>query len=213
MKIGILGSGDVGQSLGRAFLTEGHDVMVGTRDPAAGKLDQWQKEAGSHAQIGTFTQTAQFGDVLIVATLWSGTKRAIELAGSQNFAGKTVIDATNPLQFAENAPPGLALGHTDSGGEQVQRWLPGAHVVKAFNTVGNAYFYKPKFSGGPPTMFVAGNDAGAKCAVADLLDAFGWETVDAGGIEASRLLEPLCLLWVNYGVSTGTWHHAFKLLR
>ena len=105
------------------------------------------------------------------------------------------------------------LGHTDSGGEQVQRWLPGVNVVKAFNIVGHAHMVEPAFPGGPPDMFIAGNDADAKNTVTEILTAFGWSTIDAGGIEGARLLEPLCILWVGYGLATGTWNHAFKLLR
>ncbi|MDQ6831022.1 MAG: hypothetical protein M3081_19335 [Gemmatimonadota bacterium] len=125
-----------------------------------------------------------------------------------------MIDATNPLVYAEGKPPSLALGHTDSGGEQVQRWLPNARVVKAFNIVGNAHMVNPSFPGGPPDMFIAGNDASAKQTVTKILEDFGWPgSIDTGGIEGARLLEPLCILWVNYGLSHGTWNHAFKLLR
>jgi predicted dinucleotide-binding enzyme len=135
------------------------------------------------------------------------------MAGEQNLAGKVLIDATNPLIFAPNAPPALALGTTDSGGEQVQRWMPKARVVKAFNTVGHAHMFNPQFPGGPPDMFIGGNDAAAKTTVTDILTAFGWSTIDIGGIEAARLLEPMCILWVLYGIRTNSWNHAFKLLR
>ena len=124
-----------------------------------------------------------------------------------------VIDATNPLDFSGGMPPKLFVGHTDSLGERVQRWLPGAKVVKAFNTVGNAFFVHPDLPGGPPDMFIAGNDADAKQTVTGILKDFGWPTIDVGGIEGARLLEPLCILWVGYGIRTGTWNHAFKLLR
>jgi predicted dinucleotide-binding enzyme len=151
--------------------------------------------------------------VAVLATLWSGTESAVKLSGLANLAGKVVIDATNPLVFTANALPALALGHTDSGGEQVQRWLPSARVVKAFNIVGNAHMFKPAFPGGPPDMFICGNDADAKRVVTEILTDFGWSTIDVGGIEGARLLEPLCILWVGYGIRTGTWNHAFKLLR
>jgi len=123
------------------------------------------------------------------------------------------MDATNPLVFTPGAPPSLALGHTDSGGEQVQRWLPAARVVKVYNTVGHAHMVNPNFPGGPPDMFICGNDAAAKKTVTDICRAFGWPTIDVGGIEGARLLEPLCILWVRYGFATGGWNHAFKLLR
>jgi predicted dinucleotide-binding enzyme len=123
-----------------------------------------------------------------------------------------LIDATNPLASGPTGPA-LALGHTDSGGEQVQRWVPGARVVKAFNSVGNAHMVNPQFPGGPPDMFIAGNDPDAKKVVAELTRSLGWGVIDMGGIEGARLLEPLCILWVGYGMRTGTWNHAFKLLR
>ena len=181
--------------------------------PNGENAQSWVKATGAHASSGTFADAASFGNVIVLATLWSGTENVIKLAGADNFKGKVVIDATNPLAFAPNAPPSLAIGHTDSGGEQVQRWLPGARVVKAFNTVGNAHMIKPDFPGGPPDMFICGNDADAKKTVTDILTSFGWATIDIGGIEGSRLLEPMCILWVLQGIRSGSWNHAFKLLR
>lgn len=214
MRIGILGSGPVGQALGRGCAAVGHDVKIGTREPRSGKIGAWLAEVGGRASAGTFSEAAVFGEIVCLATLWSGTESAIRLANPASLAGKVVVDVTNPLVFGTpGQPPGLALGHTDSGGEQVQRWLPSARVVKAFNTVGNAHFFKPKFPGGPPDMFICGNDAAAKKAVADLCTAFGWPAIDIGGIEGARLLEPLCILWITYGIRAGTWNHAFKLQR
>jgi predicted dinucleotide-binding enzyme len=165
------------------------------------------------ARIGTFAEAADFGEVVALATLWSGTPSAIMLAGRECLRGKALIDVTNPLVFHESGPPTLAVGHTDSGGEQVQRLLPESRVVKAFNIVGNPHFYKPDFPGGPPTMFYCGNDADAKKTVAQILVDFGWESADIGGIEGARLLEPMCILWVEYGFRNETWDHAFKMLR
>ncbi len=213
MKIGILGTGDVGKALGSAFIALGHEVKMGSREAHNEKAAAWASTSGINASTGTFADAAKFGDIVVLALLWAGTENALKLAGLKNFAGKVVIDATNPLIFEPGKPPALALGHTDSGGEQVQRWLPSAYVVKAFNIVGNAHMYKPDFPGGPPDMFIAGNDAEAKQMVAAILEDFGWSTIDIGGIEGSRLLEPLCILWVGYGMRTGTWNHAFKLLR
>lgn len=213
MKIGILGSGDVGQSLGSGFVSLGHEVMMGSREPRGEKVSAWVARAGKRARGGTFGEAARFAEAAVLATLWSGTENAVKLAGSDNLSGKVVIDATNPLVFTAGAPPALALGHTDSGGEQVQRWLPASRVVKAFNTVGHAHMVHPRFPGGPPDMFLCGNDAGAKKTVAEFSTAFGWPTIDIGGIEAARLLEPMCILWVLYGIRSGSWAHAFKLLR
>jgi predicted dinucleotide-binding enzyme len=213
MKIGMLGTGDVGKALGKGFVGLGHEVKMGSRDGANPKMQAWAKEVGRKASGGTFAEAARFGEVIVLATLWSGTEPALRLAGFESFAGKVVLDATNPLAFAPGKPPALAIGHTDSGGEQVQRWLSKARVVKAFNTVGHAHMVKPEFPGGPPDMFIAGNDAQAKDVASGICRDFGWGVIDCGGIEAARLLEPLCILWVDYGLRTGTWNHAFKLLR
>ena len=213
MKIGILGTGDVGRALGNGFIALGHDVKMGSREAGNEKAETWAKKAGPRASTGTFAETAQFGEVIALALLWSGTENALHLAGPENMAGKVVIDATNPLIFSPGSSPALALGHTDSGGEQVQRWLPGARVVKAFNIVGHPHMFKPYLPGGPPDMFICGNDAAAKQTVTEILKSFGWPAIDIGGIEGSRLLEPLCILWVGYGMRTSTWNHAFKLLR
>jgi len=214
MKIGILGTGDVGKRLGTGFISIGHEVKIGSRDPESEKVKSWIAANGKKASGGTFAEAAQFGEVVVLATLWSGTENALKLAGAENFKGKTVIDATNPLVFHESGPPSLALGHTDSGGEQVQRWLPGANVVKAFNIVGNAQFVHPQFGQcGPPDMFFCGNDEAAKKQVDGFLKQFGWSTMDIGGIEGARLLEPMCILWVLYGVRSGAWDNAFKMLR
>ena len=110
-------------------------------------------------------------------------------------------------------PPTLFVGTTDSLGEQIQRLIPNARVVKAFNTVGHAHMFRPSFPGGPPDMFLCGNDDGAKKTVAGIVEEFGWSVVDLGGIESSRYLEAMCMIWVLYGIRTNSWNHAFKLLR
>jgi 8-hydroxy-5-deazaflavin:NADPH oxidoreductase len=198
--------------LGLGFLKLGHDVKLGSRDPQ--KLQAWLDKAGKRASAGSFEDTARFADIAVLATLWTGTESALKLAGAPtSLAGKLVMDVTNPLIYETGKMPRLALGHTDSGGEQVQRWLPQSKVVKAFNTVGSAHMVDPKFPGGPPDMFICGDDASAKQVVTGICKNFGWGTVDMGGIEGARLLEPLCILWVEYGLRTQTWNHAFKLLR
>ena len=213
MRVGIFGTGDVGRALGRGFAMLGHEVKMGSRDAHNEKARAWASEVGKLASAGTFADAARFAELGVLATLWSGTESALSLAGAQNLAGKVLIDATNPLVFAPGAPPALAVGHTDSGGEHVQRWTPQARVVKAFNTVGHPHMVKPQFPGGPPDMFICGNDAAAKTSVTGILAAFGWNTIDMGGIESASLLEPMCVLWVLYGIRTNTWNHAFKLLK
>jgi predicted dinucleotide-binding enzyme len=213
MRVGILGTGDVGRALGRGFAQLGHQVKMGSREANNSKAKAWAAETGPAASTGSFAEAAQFAELAVLCILWSGTENALRMAGARNLTGKVLIDATNPLVFTPGAPPALALGQTDSGGEQVQRWAPQARVVKAFNIVGNAHMFKPQFPGGPPDMFICGNDGGAKTTVTGILTAFGWNTIDTGGIEGARLLEPLCILWVLYGMRTNTWDHAFKLLR
>ena len=215
MKIGIIGSGDVGQRLADGFIGLGHTVKIGSRDPNQKKVTEWMdKHDKGVASSGTFAEAASFGELNVLATSWAGTADAIRMVDPQNFAGKVVIDVINPLDFSEGMPPRLAIGHTDSAGETVQRMLPNSKVVKAFNIVGNPHMIHPDFPGGPPTMFICGNDDEAKKVVINnILTKFGWETIDIGGIEAARLLEPLAFLWITYYFRTGTGNHAFKLLR
>lgn len=213
MKIGILGTGDVGKALGNAFLKLGHDVKMGSREANNPKALEWAKAAGKGASAGTFADAAKFGEVVVLATLGSATENAIKLAGPENLKGKLVIDTTNPLDFSKGMPPTMFVGTTDSLGERIQRAAPGAHVVKAFNTVGNAHMFKPDFKGGPPDMFICGDNEDAKKKMSAILKEFGWGVVDIGGISGSRYLEPMCLTWVLYGVKSGGWNHAFKLLR
>ncbi len=208
MKIGILGSGNVGKALAKGFIAEGYDVMIGTRDPAAAKSKEL-KELG--AQVGSFADTAQFAEIAVLCTQGTGTQNALNLAKSENLAGKVVIDVTNPLDLSSDKPQ-LSLGLNNSGGEEVQRWLPDSLVVKAFNSVGSALMYQPSYEHGEPTMFICGNNDEAKQSVRDILHLFGWDVVDMGDISSSRELESLCMLWVKYGQLNGTWNHAFKLL-
>jgi predicted dinucleotide-binding enzyme len=209
MNVSILGSGDVGKSLARGFAGLGHQVKIGSRSPE--KLADFAKETKG-VSAATFEETATFGDLIAIATLGAAAEEAINLAGAKNFDGKVVIDATNPLDFSAGMPPRLFVGHTDSLGERVQRWLPGAKVVKAFNTVGNAFFVHPQLPGGPPDMFIAGNDSGAKTIVSQLCREWGWGVIDLGGIESSRYLEAMCMVWVLHGALSGSWTHAFKML-
>lgn len=213
MKVGMLGSGGVGQSLGLGFASLGHEVMMGSRNPGKNEIKSWRARVGAKASAGTLAQAAAFGDLAVLATQWSGTENAIRLAGPDHLAGKVLIDATNPLLVLPKALPALAVGGGDSAGEQVQRWLPKARVVKAFNTVNHAHMVKPSFPGGPPDMFICGNDAAAKKLVSGICRDFGWGVIDMGGIEAARLLEPLALIYIQNAIRTGCWDYAFKLLK
>jgi hypothetical protein len=213
MKIGILGSGDVGQVLGAGFARLGHEVKLGSRNPNQEKIKAWVEKTKHGVSAGSFAEAAAFGEIAVLATNWAGTENAIRLADPRNLAGKVVIDATNPLDFSVGGAPELAVGHTTSAGEEVQCWLPESQVVKAFNTVGNPHMVNPQFPGGPPDMFICGNDGKAKQIVTDLLRVFGWSVVDIGGIEGSRYLEPLAMVWILHFTQTKSGNHAFKLLR
>src|SRR4051794_37084596 len=173
-RVGILGSGVVGQALALGFADRGHDVMMGSRGPAKPDLEAWLR--GHEAvRFGSFADAAAHGELLVLAVGGAAGGGGSGQGGEGRFGGKGVIDATNPLDFSHGFPPGLAWGHTDSGGEHVQRAAPDAKVVKAFNTIGNAYFVAPEFAGGAkPTMFIAGDDAEAKATVDRILTAFGW---------------------------------------
>lgn len=209
MKVGVLGSGNVGRSLGRGFVRHGHEAMIGSRTPA--KLDDWVEEVGERGSAGDFAEAAAYAEVGVLAFAGSAAEDVLALAGPERLAGKVVIDATNPLRMVNGAPE-LFVGHTDSLGERVQRRIPDARVVKAFNTVNNALMADPELPGGPPTMFMCGNDPEAKATVAEILEDFGWEPADIGPIERSRALEEMCMAWTYYGIAQGRWDHAFKVL-
>jgi len=212
-RIAVLGSGIVGQVLADGFLKHGHEVMRGTREPA--KLARWKSGAGRRAAVGTFAEAAGFGEIVVLAVKGSAAESVLDLAGADLLAGKTVVDATNPI--ADQAPVNGVLKffttHDESLMERLQKCVPGARFVKAFSCVGNALMVNPDLPGGPPTMFMCGNDAAAKAEVRAILDAFGWEAQDMGAVEAARAIEPLCILWCIPGLTKNTWNHAFKLLK
>ncbi|HEV2463799.1 MAG TPA: NAD(P)-binding domain-containing protein [Acidobacteriaceae bacterium] len=212
MKVGVLGSGIVAQTLAAGFLKHGHSAMLGTRDAA--KLEEWIA-AHPKARVGSFSATAAFAELVVLAVKGSGAIDALRAAGIANLAGKPVIDATNPIA---DAPPTSGVLHffttyDSSLMEQLQHEFPSAHFVKAFSSVGNGQFVNPRFKVGRPTMFICGNDDAAKRVVTAILDQFGWEASDMGRAEAARAIEPLCMLWCIPGFLHNEWTHAFKLLR
>lgn len=215
MKIAILGNGEVGIALAKGFLSRGHEVVFGGRDPqgaAARQALEATRQWAGRVRAATYREAARAADLAVLATPWSGTANALALVGADALAGKIVIDVTNPLDFVDGKPR-LALGHTDSAGETVQRALPGSRVVKAFNIITSARMVDPVYADGEPDMFIAGNDEAAKAEVAGIVRSFGWRSaIDMGGIEAARLLEPLAMVWIEYGVRHGHWTHGFSLL-
>lgn len=199
MRIGVLGSGAVGQALARGYGRHDHEVRIGTR-----------KEDVEGLPTGSPSEVAEWAEMAVLAVAGAAAE---DLARSvaEPLTAKVLIDATNPLDFSTGAPR-LFVGHDDSLGERVQRAAPRSRVVKAYNVVGNTLMVDPQLPGGPPTMLIGGNDEGAKSTVSQLLHDTGWEVADLGGIEASRYLEPLAMAWVLYGMGSGGWEHAFRML-
>jgi len=213
MKVGVIGSGVVGQTLAAGFLKHGHEVAIGTRDPA--KLKDWQAK-NKGASVKSFAEAATFGEAVVLAVAGEVALDALKQAGAAALRGKTVIDACNPIGGGPpvNGVLSFFTTYKESLMERLQKAYPEANFVKAFNSVGNAQMVNPHFAGGRPTMFICGNDDGAKKTVAQICDQFDWDAEDMGAIEAARAIEPLCMLWCIPGVGKGDWSpHAFKLLR
>jgi predicted dinucleotide-binding enzyme len=211
MNIGILGSGIVARTLGTGFLTHGHPVMLGTRDPA--KLAEWAGQ-NAGAKVGSFAEAARFGEIVVLAVKGAAALEVLALAGGGALGDKVVIDATNPIAAASpvNGVLKFFTSLEESLMERLQGAYPKARFVKAFNSVGSARMVNPAFSSGPPTMFICGNEDQAKQAVAGVVEQLGWEVLDMGKAEAARAIEPLCILWCIPGFLRNEWTHAFKVL-
>jgi predicted dinucleotide-binding enzyme len=214
MKIGIIGSGIVSRVLGTAFLKEGYEVTLGTRNTSKEEVVKWKQE-NPKGMTGSFKDAAIFGDIIVLSVSGKAAAEALQLAGIENLSGKTVIDTTNPIAAAPpvNGVLQYFTTYNESLMETLQALAPAAKFVKAFNSVGNVFMYKPDFGSLKPTMFICGNDADAKKKVTTILSAFGFETEDMGAVEAARAIEPLCMLWCIPGLISNQWSHAFKLLK
>jgi NADPH-dependent F420 reductase len=209
MKIGIIGSGNVGGALGSRWAKLGHEVVFGTRNPESGDVQKLAARASGKTSAATLADTAREGEVLLLATPWPATQQII--TGLDDLNGKILIDATNPLLPDLS---GLTHGTTTSGGEQVAAWARGARVVKAFNTVGANIMADPSFEGHRPVMFYCGDDAQAKQVVKKLIDELVFEAIDAGPLTQARLLEPFAQLWISLAYAQGLGREfAFELLR
>src|SRR6187401_2817551 len=212
-KVGIIGSGIVGQTLANGFVKHGYDVTVGTN--TASKREELKAKTKGKAKVGSFEDAAKFGDVVILATKGTAAEAALKAAGVANLNGKTVIDTTNPI--ADAAPVNGVLQYFTSQNESLMERLQAlaaeAHFVKAFSCVGNAFMVNPDFNGVTPTMFICGNHDGAKLDVKAILDQFGFDVADMGAAEGARAIEPLCILWCIPGFLSNSWTHAFKLLK
>jgi 8-hydroxy-5-deazaflavin:NADPH oxidoreductase len=198
MRIGILGAGHVGGTLGRVWAKKGHHVMFGVRDPAAPKVAELLATIGGNATAADVAKAVVHAEVVALATPWSATASALRSAG--NLTGKIILDCTNPLK---DDLSGLTHGHTTSGAEQVAAWAPGARVVKVFNTTGLENMANPAYGTQAATMFYAGDDEAGKTIAAQLARQIGFDPVDAGPLAHARVLEPMALLWIYLAVMKG----------
>ncbi|MDO8265580.1 MAG: NADPH-dependent F420 reductase [Candidatus Saccharibacteria bacterium] len=213
MKISVIGSGDVGQALAKGLVEAGHRVMIGTRDTEKKDLKWTKKHQKEILSVGSFAEAADFGEMSVLAVAWHAAENVLAIIRPE-LSGKIVIDLTNPLLFSDDESPTLSVGHNMSAGEMVQQTLSDSHVVKTLNTINYRNMVKPQFKDGTPTMFMCGNNESAKAHVTELLTELGWVDIqDIGSIEKSRLLEPLCLLWIEYGAKNSTWEHAFSVIK
>jgi hypothetical protein len=213
-KVGIIGSGNVAKALAGGFMDHGYEVMMGTRDES--KLSSWTSASGKKPHLGTMSEAAQFAEIVVLAVKGFVAIEAIHLAGKENLTGKVVIDTTNPID--ESTPPSNGILHLFTGPneslmERIQEAVPGAHVVKAFSCVGNAFMVNPSFEQGRPTMFICGNEESAKTSVSNILDQFGWNVEDIGKVQGARAIEPLVSLWCAPGFLRNQWSHAFALFK
>ncbi len=211
-KVAILGSGQVGEALAKGFLANGHAVMRASRDPD--KLAAWKQGASGEASIGTFADAAAWGELIVLAVKGSAAEAVLELAGLDHLAGKTVIDTTNPI--SDDKPDHGVIRYftkaNESLMERLQAKAPAAKLVKAFNSIGNMFMVNPPFKP-RATMFICGNDPGAKQETTKILEQFGWDVADMGGVEAARPIEALCQLWCAPGFLRNDWAHAFAWLK
>jgi predicted dinucleotide-binding enzyme len=225
MKVGILGTGMVGRILAAKFVADGNEVMIGTRnvEETLAKSGQdamrnppykeWQ-EKNLSVKLGTFADVAKFGEIIFIATFGNAATNAIESAGKENFADKIVIDTTNPLDPSKGVPPAFTVTIGNSLGEQIQKLLPQARVVKAFNTLNMHIIVSPEREEGNPVLLIAGNDESAKKQVAEIAKGWGWEdVVDYGDISESFWLEAFGMIWIRYAFKNNSWTHGFALLR
>jgi predicted dinucleotide-binding enzyme len=213
MKISVLGTGDVGRTLSEKLMDNGHEVMIGTRDVDetlsrnSGKngnppFSEWL-DSHKKARLGSFQDSAAFGEIVVNATNGANSLNALDLAGEETLAGKILIDVSNPLDFSKGMPPSLleGLNNTNSLGEEIQKEFPDAKVVKTFNTMWCGLMVNPGMIGdGKHVNYISGNDAEAKDKVKELLKEMGWKEeniIDLGDISAARATESVLLLWVR----------------
>ncbi len=212
-KAGVIGSGVVGRTLANGLIAHGYDVMIGTNDPS--KAGALKNATGGRAEVGSFAETASFGELVVLAVRGTAAEEAVRGIGAERLRGKTVIDTSNPIA---DSPPVNGVLHyfttlDESLMERLQKIAPAARFVKSFSCAGHRYMVNPDFGGTRPTMFICGNDEAAKADVVRILGLFGWDVEDLGSAEAARAIEPLAMLWCIPGFLRNDWMHAFKLLK
>ncbi len=211
MQAGVMGSGPVGQTLAAGLARIGYDVIIGTRDKS--KLADFAKTADAKIKVGSFSE-AGAAPLVFLCTKWDGTEEALKLAGADSWSSTVVVDVTNPLDFSAGPPPKLAVDYAECGAAKVQKWAPGAKVVKAFNIVTAKYMVDARLQEGVADLFIAGDDDGAKAQVTEIAKAWHWGSVnDLGGITQAYWLECFAMLWIHFGFRNNHWTHAFKLMR
>jgi len=200
LKIGIIGTGIVGATIGTKLVQVGHEVKMGSRTANNENAVKWAKSNGANASNGTFSDAAAFGEIIFNCTAGNVSLTALKLAGPANLKGKILVDVANPLDFSKSMPPTLTVCNTDSLGEQIQRAFPDVKVVKALNTMHCKVMVQPSLVPGEHNLFVAGNDAQTKAKVRGILESFGWKKesiIDLGDITASRGTEMVLPLWLR----------------
>jgi hypothetical protein len=216
VRIGVLGTGSVGQTLATKLVELGHEVRLGSRDAANEKARAWVASAGERGSAGTFADAAAFGEIVFNCTAGAASLEAMEQAGDEALAGKVLVDVANPLESSPGMPPTLTVCNDDSLGERIQRRFPDTRVVKALNTVNARVMVNPSSIGGEHDLFVCGADEGAKAEVVELLESFGWpreRIVDLGGIDGARGMEMYLPLWVRLARTFGTPHVSIHVAR
>ena len=212
MKIGIIGAGNVGGTLGRILTQKGHEIVWGVRDPQSSKVQSAVDSTGGKALAASVQEAASYGEVLILATPWNATQEAI--ASSGNLTGKIIIDATNPIEMTPaGLAAGLTIGYTTSAAEEIAKWASGALVVKAFNNIGASCFENLQFGSQTATAFICGDDVDAKKIVTNVAQDIGFEVIDAGELKQARLLEPLGMLWIHLAYSGTGQEFAINLIK
>ena len=211
-KMAFLGGGKVGRTLSAGLARHGHQVMIGSRDPESVQIAEWQAQVGPAASAGTYPEASAWADWVFMCVPGTAVETAILLAGKGALDGKLVIDVTNAMTTVDDDHITLSWGVDDSAAQHIQRAVPTARVVKAFNTTGVNSMVDPDVPCPPPSMPICGNDAEAKADVAELLRDVGWEPVDLGMIHSAAMIEAMTLAWVQYGRTTGIWSHCYKFL-